>query len=303
LPIPSISVIIPVFNREAEIGKCLKSLLRQDFQNFEAVVVNDGSTDGTVQAVESMDDPRIRVISIPENRGHASAGNTGICAAQGSLICFLDSDDEFLPGKLKFVHDFFLRQQNIDVLIDSFIFIHHDRGETQLRVHRNPELSLSSAIEDALYRRKLWKATGAISARRDALIKVGMWDESLKRRTDMDLVLRLAKSFRCASTSVVLWKKHSSVTAISSHRETFISALIDIVRRHPQYTSKSQWRSGLALDITTHMLTLLLHAKFSLALQDWQQLILFFGYRETVYYHVIGSMMLIKRIFHQGCPA
>ena len=121
MSIPAISVIIPVFNREAEIGNCLTSLLQQDFHDFEAVVVNDGSTDGTATGVESIGDPRIRVIHLPENRGHSAAGNVGIRAALSPLICFLDSDDEFLPHKLSFIHRFFLEHDDKQAVVASLM--------------------------------------------------------------------------------------------------------------------------------------------------------------------------------------
>ena len=299
---PAISVIIPVFNREAEIVACLTSLLQQDFQDFEAVVVNDGSTDGTAKAVESLGDPRIRVVHLTENRGHSAARNVGIRAALGPLICFLDSDDEFLPNKLSYIHSFFLEQTEIDVLVDSFERLSHNQKVPRVRMRRNPELWQSHEIEDAVFRRKLWKATGAISAKRNALIRAGLLDESLKRRTDMDLILRLTQSCRCASTSEVLWRKRRTPTAISSQRDTFISALIDIVQRHPKYTSKFGWRSALAKDITFHMLTHLLRTKYNLALNDWKRLIKFFGGQRTVYYLVLGSIMLFLQFLKNGKP-
>lgn len=299
---PAISVIIPVFNREAEIVACLTSLLQQDFQDFEAVVVNDGSTDGTAKAVESLGDPRIRVVHLTENRGHSAAGNVGIRAALGPLICFLDSDDEFLPNKLSYIHSFFLEQTEIDVLVDSFERLSHNQKVPRVRIRRNPELWQSHEIEDAVFRRKLWKATGAISAKRNALIRAGLLDESLKRRTDMDLILRLTQSCQCASTSEVLWRKRRNPTAISSQRDTFISALIDIVQRHPKYTSKFGWRSALAKDITFHMLTHLLCTKYNLALNDWKRLIKFFGGQRTVYYLVLGSIMLFLQLLKNGRP-
>ena len=287
----------------AHVNFNILTYLQQDFQDFEVIIVNDGSTDGTAKTIKYFNDPRVHVIHLNRNHGHSAAGNIGIRAARSSLVSFLDSDDEFLPGKLGFVHNFFLKKPDIDVLIDSFEFIQHDLSGSKLRVHRNPELILSSEIEDAIYRRKLWKETGAISARRDALIKAGLWDESLKRRTDMDFVLRLAQSCRCASSPTVLWRKHSNAKAISSNTETFISALIEIVRRHPLYTSRLQWRSGLALDISFHMMRLLIHAKFSVALHDWNQLRHFFGVRATVYYLVLGSIMVMFRIFRHRYPA
>lgn len=300
---PAISIIIPVHNREGEIGRCLSSLLNQDFPDFEAIVINDGSTDQTSAVVASFADPRIRLINQSQKGGQCAARNAGIRAASSPLLSFLDSDDEFLPGKLGFVHDYFTKQPDSDVLIDSFACSFPTAKGSVMRVHRNPELRLSSEIEDAVYSRKLWKATGAISARRDALIQAGLWDESLQRREDMDLVLRLARSSRCASTAAVLWIKHNSVKALSADRQTFISALIDIVRRHPAYTSRHRWRAGLAMDMSTHLAALLINAQLALALRDWQQLRQFFGVQGTLYYLALGSVLFLVRILRHSAPA
>lgn len=188
------------------------------------------------------------------------------------------------------------------MLVDSFEFLNQTHHGNKRKLHRNPELRCSRDIEDAVYRRRLYKATGAISAKREALIKAGLWDVSLRRRTDMDLILRLAQTSRCMSTSTVLWRKYGNSNAISSHRETFIAAVIDIVQRHPKYTSRFRWRLGLAKDIASHMLALLLYPKFGLALNDWKQLVRFFGPLSTIYYLVLGSLMLFFQTLRYGKP-
>jgi glycosyltransferase involved in cell wall biosynthesis len=98
---PVISVIIPTYNRAHLVGRAIRSVLAQTFQDWELIVVDDGSSDNTEEVVCSFQDPRICYISHEVNRGGSAARNTGIKVARGEYVSFLDSDDEWLPEKLE----------------------------------------------------------------------------------------------------------------------------------------------------------------------------------------------------------
>jgi glycosyltransferase involved in cell wall biosynthesis len=100
---PFFTVVVPVYNRADVLETALRSVMAQSFQDFDIVVVDDGSSDDPKAVVERLADPRLRFIR-QENQGGAAARNTGIEAAVGRFIAFLDSDDVFLPHHLATLH-------------------------------------------------------------------------------------------------------------------------------------------------------------------------------------------------------
>jgi len=98
---PLVSVIIPVYNRSELLFKAVNSVLKQTYQNFEIIVVDDNSSENIGEALSRIADKRVNCIKNSRARGPAGARNAGMMAAKGEYIAFLDSDDEFLPGHLE----------------------------------------------------------------------------------------------------------------------------------------------------------------------------------------------------------
>ncbi|WP_227368687.1 glycosyltransferase family 2 protein [Halomonas sp. M20] len=116
---PKFSVVIPTYNRADSLLRTLQSVLAQSFIDFEAIVVDDGSTDNTQQVVNTLKDPRIRYHKMINSGGPATPRNKGISEAKGEWICLLDSDDLWYPQKLMVLHDYLQKNVNIDVAYHS----------------------------------------------------------------------------------------------------------------------------------------------------------------------------------------
>lgn len=95
----SVSIVVPLFNKERTVERALRSIVAQSYSDFEVIVVDDGSTDRSVEFAQRVKDQRIRIISTP-NRGPGAARNRGVAESRGEIVAFLDSDDEWLPHYL-----------------------------------------------------------------------------------------------------------------------------------------------------------------------------------------------------------
>jgi glycosyltransferase involved in cell wall biosynthesis len=97
---PAVSIVIPTYNRAALLGRSIRSVLGQSYRDFELIVIDDGSTDGTRDVVAGFRDRRVRYVPLARNKGAAAARNVGVRMARGKFLAFQDSDDEWLPSKL-----------------------------------------------------------------------------------------------------------------------------------------------------------------------------------------------------------
>jgi GT2 family glycosyltransferase len=121
---PTVSVVIPTYNRAELLTRAIDSVLAQTYEDFELVVVDDGSTDDTEEVVTGYDDERVRYLPHETNRGANPARNTGIEAAEGEYVAFLDSDDEWRPRKLEAQLD------RLDGTDDDWIAVYTDYDVT-----------------------------------------------------------------------------------------------------------------------------------------------------------------------------
>jgi glycosyltransferase involved in cell wall biosynthesis len=286
---------MPVYNRASVVRRAIDSVLAQHFDDFELIVVDDGSSDGSADLVAAVADPRLRLVRLPTNGGGNAARNRGIHEARGSIVAFLDSDDYYLPHKLGVVDRFFRERTDVDVLIDSFIKVYPPADGRPNTPRHNPVIDDNEAFLEALFMRRIWKATPGISARREAVIRAGLFDESLKRRQDYDFMLRLAEVARCASTDELLWIKTNSPDAISASVDTGVAALVDFYQRHPNYHGAAAFRRGFALDMARHFIRCAGRGRLDRMARDSRTLTDLLGYRRFAAMMVEGQFLRAAR--------
>lgn len=188
---PVVSVIVPTYNRAHLLPRSLQSVLRQTFAHFELIVVDDGSSDDTRDVVQRMDDPRIRYIRLPENRGVAAARNQGIRAYKGDFIAFLDSDDEWLPDKMRSQVELFRSRPDTVGLVYTGVETVDGRGGRRLHIP-----SLRGTIRHELLLQNVIHGGGSnVMLRRSVVEAVGEFDEEMAAIEDYDYWVRVAWRF------------------------------------------------------------------------------------------------------------
>jgi glycosyltransferase involved in cell wall biosynthesis len=186
---PLVSVIIPTHNRRAMLVEAVDSVRAQSYRDWELIVVDDGSTDGTAGAPAARYGARVRVIT-QQRSGVAAARNAGVRAAQGNYIAFLDSDDFWLPQKLERQIEFMLRAGAAISQTDE-VWIRNGVRVNPRNKHRKPSGDVFRAsLELCLV------SPSAVVMTRELFGCVDGFDESFPVCEDYDLWLRIARSHR-----------------------------------------------------------------------------------------------------------
>ena len=185
------SVIIPNFNREKAVIKAINSVLDQTYQNFEIIVVDDCSTDNSVQLITEIKDGRVKLLKLPQNSGAAAARNFGIKQSKGKYISLLDSDDFYEKNFLE--ETFKVISNTIGAIGFSWTGLRYfENGKTSEHIWR-PERRESPYLT-FLHSLHIGTNSG-ITFKREIFDKVGFFNEDLPAAEDTDLFLRISQHF------------------------------------------------------------------------------------------------------------
>src|SRR5271154_1057226 len=182
---PTVSVIIPVYNGAATIDRALKSVFDQTFKDFEIVICDDGSTDETPSVLAKWGE-RLRVVRQP-NRGLPAARNAAVAASRGELLALIDHDDEWLPPKLEFAV-YAMTADPGAALLYSEIIVVNEAGEEFRCSQIGPDTAHAPTIDEMLTR--IWPITpSTVVMRRAAFDRAGGFCEQLLSAEDIYLSL------------------------------------------------------------------------------------------------------------------
>ncbi len=185
-----ISVIIPTYNRASMLPRAIESVLEQDYPSSEIIIVDDCSEDDTEAVVRQYRDPRIVYLRLPQNCGVAAARNEGLKRAKGELIAFLDSDDEFLPGKLSRQAKIF---ESVTPQPHLVITNYWMKGETRELVV--PQAKASGFVQSGeKFPADVFDGPPSWMLTRECVRQNGFFDEKLRTLEDLDYFARIVRS-------------------------------------------------------------------------------------------------------------
>ena len=226
----NISVIIPVFNGEATIRETIDSIVNQTFRDIEIIIINDGSTDATLETIKEISDSRIKIFSY-SNAGLSASRNRGISQATGEYISFIDADDLWTPDKLELQWQ--ALQQNPQAAVAYSWTDYIDESSKFLKSGRRIKVN-GDAFSKLLVTNFLENGSNQL-IRKTALEKVGGFDESLNASEDFDMWLRLATNYQfiCVEKPQILYR--TSTTSMSTNLKRQETASLEVIKRAFNY--------------------------------------------------------------------
>lgn len=246
---PTVSVIIPTYNRANLLKRAIESVISQRFEDFELIVVDDASPDNTPEIVESINDTRIRYIRLKENSGGPVARNTGIKKARGKFIALLDDDDEWLPNRLEVqVRKFENLDREFGVVYGGFYYVSQQDGKIlgkRLPRHRG------DVYEHFL--RENFIGSPTLLIRRECFKRAGLFDPNLTSSQDWDMWLRIARYYKFDYVNEIVAKYYVHGRQISFNMGKYIPGRERFIRKHLDI-----WRNPNVLSIHLSQMGLLL---------------------------------------------
>lgn len=201
-----ISVVIPLYNKRGMVARTLRSVLAQTFRDFEVVIVDDGSTDGSVEEARSVMDERIRIVS-QQNAGVSAARNRGIAEARYNLIAFLDADDEWKPTYLETQYNLYKKYPDCAVFACNYEFRSADGKVTPTIIRKLPFVGtdgmLSNYFEVASCSHPPICSI-SIMVKKEAIQSIGGFPVGIKSGEDLLTWARLATLYKIAYSRCVL---------------------------------------------------------------------------------------------------
>jgi len=234
---PAVSVVIATYNRARFLPETIESVLKQSLRDFELIIVDDGSTDGTSQLLKSYGD-RLRLF-YQENRGPSAARNLGVRHSRGRWIAIQDSDDICLPDQLEVLLDYAEKNPHLGMVFANGAYL---RGPEHKRDTIIPREKSSRLARDGvrlvdLFEKSIVRLQAALISR-ESFLAIGGLDESLRICMDLDLSFRLFMGYPMAYLDrvVFLYRKHGGNIGQDQERRLLenIHIIEKLVREFPQ---------------------------------------------------------------------
>ncbi len=217
---PKISVIMPVYNASEFVMKAVESILSQDFEDFELIIIDDGSTDKTSDLLSTIKDARVKIIK-QEHTGLTSALNVAIKESRGKYIARMDADDISEKMRLTKQYEFLNKYNNYGLVGTSFIVI----DENDKEIGRFPIFNEDSKLRKMLLIDNQF-CHGSLMFRKEVVEVVGLYDTDFQYAQDYEYIWRISKKFKIGGISEFLykWRKGSKSISFAKKDEQYIYA-------------------------------------------------------------------------------
>jgi glycosyltransferase involved in cell wall biosynthesis len=235
---PQVSIVIPTYNHARYVGDAIESALTQTFNDFEVIVVDDGSTDATPAVLERYGE---RIVAVrQENAGLSAARNHGFALARGEQILFLDADDLIPPCKLAVQTTYLKEHPELGLTYSAWQHIDADGRHVVREVHPRRE----GAVLRALLLREFFPAVGSVLVRRRCIEEVGPFDPALRAAEDVDLWMRIARAgYRFGYQDDVLFSYRDTPGSMSRN---LANQLHYELRRLDKFFAQRELQAGIA---------------------------------------------------------
>ncbi len=185
------SVVIPLYNKANYIEKTIRSVLKQTYEDYEIIVVNDGSTDNSLEIVKKISSKKIKIIE-QKNQGVAVARNTGIKYAQGEYIAFLDADDLWMESYLETIDDLVTSYEKSDIFVTAYK-VNLKKGKYKISTQLTPEKGCLDSYWLTLQKGYDFVWTSVTTIRKTTILNAGGFKAGEKIGQDLDMWARVAR--------------------------------------------------------------------------------------------------------------
>ena len=241
---PHFSIITPTNKRPDLLKRCIESVQNQSFKNYEHIIIDDANDNETTKVIKSIQDKRIKYFKHQQPSGAAAAYNTGIKMSHGEFICFLDDDDEYLPGILEKTNQIFKDTGNSLGFIWTGVIRVKDSEEGEMVLLKKTWPKIFETKEEGLT-----VATGigngfGVCVRKNCIDEIGLFDESLIVSSDTDFMIRLAEKYEFQTIPEILVKiHHHGPSQLTNEKNTLLrwQSYTIIMERHAHFLSK-HWK-------------------------------------------------------------
>lgn len=228
------SIIIPAYNAEKFIARGVESVLKQTVEDFELIVVDDGSEDRTLEHLKSINDERLMVIS-QSNKGVSVARNTGISNAHGEFVCFLDADDEYLPNHLEHLAGLITENPSREFFATRFCISLRTDSNDIIMPNTTGDVSYYEDAVKEMLRTPEMICTGCVCIKREMFEKYGMFEPGVKLAEDTDMWKRVYVHTGIVYSDTVTFKRNRDGSEATKHYTRRYEA--DPLNRMPMFLS------------------------------------------------------------------